>query len=77
LLDLVVLSERSTLNAFLHMPRLFTGAGERIPGCRISQVTEATVESDQPLLFHLDGELCQGGTMVHARVHRRALKVLA
>jgi diacylglycerol kinase (ATP) len=77
LLDLVVLNERSALNAFLHMPRLFTGAGERIPGCRISQVTEATVESDQPLLFHLDGELCQGGTTVHARVHRRALKILA
>jgi len=77
LLDLVVLDERSTLKALLHMPRLFTGAGERIPGCRISRVTEARVESDLPLLFHLDGELCQGGTTVHARVHPGALKVLA
>jgi diacylglycerol kinase family enzyme len=77
LLDLVVLSERSLLSALMHMPRLFTGAGERIPGCRISRVTEATVESDQPLLFHLDGELCQGGTRVQARVHPGALKILA
>jgi YegS/Rv2252/BmrU family lipid kinase len=77
LLDLVVVDERSTLKAFLHMPRLFMGAGERIPGCRISRVSEAAVESDRPVLFHIDGELCHGGTRVQVRVHPGALKVLA
>ncbi len=77
LLDLVVVSDRSALKAFLHMPWLFVGAGERIPGCRISRVNEATVESDQPLLFHVDGEICQGGTRVQVRVHQHALNVLA
>ena len=77
LLDLVVVDERSTLKAFLHMPRRFTGGAARIPGCRISRVAEATIESDRPLLFHLDGELCQGGTRVLARVHPGALKILA
>src|SRR5262245_50324734 len=77
LLDLVVVDDRSALKALLHMPRLFTGAGERIPGCRISRVAEATIESDQPLVFHIDGELCQGGTKVQVRVHPGALKILA
>jgi len=77
LLDLVVVDERSTLKAFWHMPRLFTGAGERIPGCRIQQVREVTIESDQPLIFHVEGEVCVGAKRLHARVHPRALKVLA
>jgi diacylglycerol kinase (ATP) len=77
LLDLVVVSDRSALKAFLHMPWLFAGAGERIPGCRISRVTEATIESDQPLLFHVDGEICEGGARVQVCVHPGALNILA
>jgi diacylglycerol kinase family enzyme len=38
-------------------------------------VTRATIESDQPMLFHVDGEPAQGGTSLPVRVHPGALYV--
>ena len=40
-------------------------------------MTEATIEADQPLRFHVDGEPRQGGTSLRARVHPGALFVSA
>src|SRR5262249_51413664 len=77
LLDLVVVDERSPFRALCQAPRLFTGGAERIPGCRMQRVGEVTIEADQPMTFHVDGEPCQGGTRLHARVHPGALRVLA
>jgi YegS/Rv2252/BmrU family lipid kinase len=77
LLDLVVVGDRSAFNTLCQMPRLFTGRAERIPGCRFERIREATIEADQPMTFHVDGEPCQGGTRLRARVHPRALLVLA
>jgi diacylglycerol kinase family enzyme len=48
---------------------------ERIPGCSICHVERATIESDEPLLFHVDGEPVQGGKQVRVRVHPGALRV--
>lgn len=76
-LDLVVLQERSRLTTLIHLPRLFTGSVERVPGCRLQRVTEVTIEADEPMTFHVDGEPCDGGTCLHARVHPGALRVLA
>lgn len=76
LLDLVVLQERSRLTTLVHLPRLFTGSVARVPGCRLQKVTEVTIEADEPMTFHVDGESCEGGTRLHARVHPGALKVL-
>ena len=77
LLDLVVVGDRSAFSTLSQMPRLFTGRAERIPGCRFERVTDVTIETDQPMTFHVDGEPCEGGTRLHARVHPAALKVLA
>jgi diacylglycerol kinase (ATP) len=75
LLDLVVVEERARWRTICHVPRLFDGTVERIPGCSISHVRRATIESDQPLLFHVDGEPAQGGKRVRVRVHPAALRV--
>lgn len=74
-LDLVIVEERARWRTICHVPRLFDGTVERIPGCSISHITEATIESDQPMVFHVDGEAVQGGTRLQVRIHPGALRV--
>ena len=75
LLDLVVVEERARWRTVCQIPRLFDGTVERIPGCSICHVQHATIESDRPLLFHVDGEPIQGGKRLQIRVHPAALRV--
>jgi YegS/Rv2252/BmrU family lipid kinase len=77
LLDLVVFEERSRFHTLCQLPRLFNGTVARIPGCTISRVQQLTIESDEPMTFHVDGEPGQGGTTLRARVHPNALRVAA
>ena len=74
-LDLVVIEERSRLTTIAQLPRLFRGTVDRAPGCSIRRVARATIESDQPMLFHVDGEPASGGTSLAIRVHPGALYV--
>jgi diacylglycerol kinase (ATP) len=74
-LDLVVVEERSRFRTVLSVPHLFTGTANRIAGCRIARVREATIETSAPMIFHVDGEPIQGGTRLRARVHPGALYV--
>jgi len=75
LVDLVVLEERSRFRTLCQLPRLFNGTVARIKGCTISRVRDVTIESDEPMTFHVDGEPYQGGRSVRARVHPHALRV--
>jgi diacylglycerol kinase (ATP) len=74
-LDLVVFEERSRLRTVAALPRLFNGTVARAEGCRINRVRDVTIEADQPLLYHVDGEPVAGGTTLHARVHAGALRI--
>ena len=60
-LDLVVIEERSRLNTIVQLPRLFQGTVDRAEGCSIRRITRATIESDRPMVYHVDGEPTQGG----------------
>ena len=75
LLDLVVIEERARWRTVCQLPRLFNGTVDRIPGYSIGRIERATIESDQPMLFHVDGEPVQGGTTLRARVHPGSLRV--
>jgi YegS/Rv2252/BmrU family lipid kinase len=75
LLDLVIFEERARWRTICQVPRLFDGTVERIPGCSIRPIKEATIESGQPMVFHVDGEPVQGGTQLKVRVHPAALHV--
>ena len=75
LLDLVVFEERSRLRTIAQLPRLFNGTVNRAAGCSIRPIHGATIESDQPMVFHVDGEPVQGGTSLRVRVHPGALYV--
>ena len=75
-LDLVVFEERSRFKTVCALPRLFNGTVGQVRGCHISRVREVTVEADQPLTFHVDGEpVPAGGTRLRARIHPGALMV--
>lgn len=75
LLDLVVVEERARWRTVLSLPRLFNGTVARMPGCSINRVRHATIEADQPMTFHVDGETADGGTCLEVRVHPGALRV--
>jgi YegS/Rv2252/BmrU family lipid kinase len=74
-LDLVVFEEVSRLATLCSIPRLFTGGAAGIRGLSVQQIERATIESDTPMTFHVDGEPVQGGTQLEARVLPAALKV--
>jgi diacylglycerol kinase family enzyme len=75
LLDLVVVEERARWRTIRHVPRLFNGTVEAMPGCSIRHIRRATIECDRPLLFHVDGEPVHGQKCAHVRVHPAALRV--
>ena len=75
LLDLVVLEERSRLRTITHLPKLFRGTVDRAPGYSIRRLARATIESDCPMMYHVDGEPVSGGTSLRIRVHPGALYV--
>jgi YegS/Rv2252/BmrU family lipid kinase len=75
LLDLVVVEERARWRTVCNIRRLFDGTVERIPGCSICHIREATIESDRPLLFHVDGEPVEAGARVEVRILPAALRV--
>jgi YegS/Rv2252/BmrU family lipid kinase len=74
-LDLVVVQDRSWPATLRHVPKLFTGRIGAAPGVSMSSVTEIRLASSLPLVYHVDGEPCTGGTEIHARVLPRALIV--
>ena len=75
LLDLVVMEERSRLGTVLGLRRLFTGTVARAQGCTIQKIREVTIEADQPMTYHVDGEPVDGGTTLRARIHPGALMI--
>lgn len=74
-LDLVVVEERSRWETLMQLPRLFNGTVQRMPGCTIDRIQRATIESDAPMTFHVDGEPAEGGTRLRVRMHPGALLV--
>jgi len=75
LLDLVIVEERSRWGTLWQVPRLFNGTADRIAGRTVQRIAEATIECNQPMVFHVDGEAILGGTRLTARVHPGALQI--
>jgi YegS/Rv2252/BmrU family lipid kinase len=74
-LDLVVVGERSWLATARDVPKLFTGRIATARGVLMSSITELVLSSSAPLVYHVDGEPCVGGTELRARVVPAALRV--
>ena len=76
-LDFVAVHDRGLLGNIARIPSVFLRRIERQPGIETRRVTEATIRSRQPMLFHVDGEAVQGSDALVARVHPRALLLRA
>jgi len=74
-LDLVIVEERSRLATMSSLWRLIDGSVHRAPIWSSRSVRQVTIQSDAPMMFHVDGEPLQGGTRLEARVHPGALRV--
>jgi diacylglycerol kinase (ATP) len=74
-LDLVVLEEESRWGTLRQMPRLFDGTADRVRGCHVRRIREVTIEAEQPMPYHVDGEPVQGGTILRVRIHPGALRI--
>jgi YegS/Rv2252/BmrU family lipid kinase len=74
-LDMVVFEESSRFATIWGLPRLFTGSVERVPGWSMTRIEHATVEADQAMTYHVDGEPLPGGTRLEARAHPGALRL--
>jgi len=70
-----VMEERWRPQTVWNLPRLFNRTVARAPGCTIRQVDRATIESDRPMFYHVDGEPVAGGTSLRVRIHPGALYV--
>jgi YegS/Rv2252/BmrU family lipid kinase len=75
LLDMVVFEETSRIATIWGIPRLFTGTVARVRGVSTERIVRATVESDRPMIFHVDGEPVSGGNRLDIRVLPGALRV--
>jgi diacylglycerol kinase (ATP) len=76
-LDLVVVEARSLAGNLVRLPSLFTGGFHKRSGVLTSKIREVRIRSTARMLFHLDGEVIDGGRELTARVHPRALRVRA
>lgn len=77
LLDLVMVEDRSLFGNALRVPFLFTGDLHRRFGVSTWKVRDVRVRANQRMLFHVDGEVVEGGHELVARVHAGALRVRA
>jgi diacylglycerol kinase (ATP) len=75
LLDVVVVGDRGTLGRVGLMPRLYDRTIHKAADVAIYKAATVSVETDQPILFHVDGETQTGHTRVEARVRPGALRV--
>jgi diacylglycerol kinase (ATP) len=75
LLDVVVVDDRSPWSVLWHAPKMFRGRLAEVPGVTMSVATRVEIASTVPLIFHVDGEPCVGGSSVSARIRPGALRV--
>jgi diacylglycerol kinase (ATP) len=74
-LDVVVVEERSRAATICRVPWLVARSIHRAPAWSSRHAHDVTVETREPMLFHVDGESVQGGTTLRARIHPGSLRV--
>ena len=74
-LDVVIVDDRSPWAVIRHAPKLFRGRLADVPGVTMSSATRVDITANEPLIYHVDGEPCAGGTTVSARIRPAALRV--
>jgi YegS/Rv2252/BmrU family lipid kinase len=74
-LDVVIVDDRSAWGVLRHAPKLFRGRLAEVPGITMTCVSRVDIASPAPLIYHVDGEPCEGGSSISARIRPGALRV--
>jgi YegS/Rv2252/BmrU family lipid kinase len=74
-LDVVIVDDRSPWAVIRHAPKLFRGRLAEVPGVTMTPAARVEITSSEPLIYHVDGEPCAGGSSVSARIRPAALRV--
>jgi diacylglycerol kinase family enzyme len=74
-LDVVVVEERSVVETICRVPWLVARQIHRLSQWSTRPARRVTIECDEPMTFHVDGEPVVGGTRLDARIHPGALRV--
>ena len=74
-IELVCIPALSRLSVLWNIPRLFFGTVDRLNGVRTVSVDKVEIGGEEPLFFHVDGEVFSGGTTLQVSVLPKALCV--
>jgi len=74
-LDVVIAEARHAWDVARAVPRLFSGSIDRARGVSIHRARTASVRSDGPLVFHVDGEAATSAGPLRVRIHPNALRI--
>ncbi|HEY7499183.1 MAG TPA: diacylglycerol kinase family protein [Vicinamibacterales bacterium] len=75
LLEACIVEDRSVVSRFLHARHLALGSIERVPRMILRSVRSATVESNRPIEYHVDGETGTTDGRLNVSIEPGALKV--
>ena len=75
LLDLVCVPPRNVSLLCWQARRLFAGTIDRIPNVRFVEATTIEIAANQPLVFHVDGEVYEGADRLQIQVKPSSLRV--
>ena len=74
-LDVVIVDDRSPWAVIRHAPKLFRGRLADVPGVTMSTATRIEITANEPLIYHVDGEPCVGGSVISASIRPAALRI--
>lgn len=75
LLDVTIIEDRSVIARFRDVPFLAFAKTHLARGVSVSRIRSATIESDRPIVFHVDGEPASAEGPVEVRIVPGALRV--
>ena len=75
LIDLVIVEPLSPIRVLWGVRRLFNGTIDQAPEVSTRTASRITISAAQPIRFHVDGEVAEGGETLTATVHPAALRV--
>ena len=75
LLDLVVVGPVNPLRLLWGLRRLFNGTIDQEPDVSMRTASRITISAEQPMRFHVDGEVVQGTESLTATVRPGALRI--
>ena len=74
-LDVISVAPRNLASLLLQSRRLFSGTVHCLPGVRFISGTAVEISADQPMRFHVDGEVYEGSEHLLVRVRPSCLSV--